>query len=57
MMSNEYRLGSCAMRDNVIAMCIGFQNEQGNKEDSEDYKAYQKIIDALESQYGRFMSK
>ena len=56
-MESEYQVGIRLMRDNVIAMCIGFQNGQGNDTDTEDYKAYQKVIDTLESQYGAFMSR
>ncbi len=43
------------MRDTLIATMIGFQNELGNDVNSEAYKAYQRVMDLLERDYGQFM--
>lgn len=40
------------MRDVIICTLIGFQNEQGNDINSEEYKAYQKLMDFIELHYG-----
>jgi len=50
---SDYQRGQKHMRDTVIAMCIGFQNDIAEDEN----KAYQNVIDTLESRYGEFMSK
>jgi len=38
-------------------MCIGFQNALTVDDNENTYKAYQNVIDTLESKYGEFMSK
>jgi hypothetical protein len=53
----DFQKGQNQMRDIVISMCVGFQNEIFNKTESQRYQAYQKVIDTLEEQYGKFMSK
>jgi hypothetical protein len=53
----DYQRGQNHMRDTVIAMCIGFQNDISEDESDSTYKAYQNVIDTLESRYGESMSK
>lgn len=43
------------MRDTLIATMIGYQNEIGNDVNSEAYKAYQRVLELLEKDYGEFM--
>lgn len=43
------------MRDTLIATMIGFQNELGNDTESEAYKAYQRVMELIEKDYGQFM--
>ena len=43
------------MRDTLIATMIGYQNEIGNDVNSEAYKAYQRVLELLENDYGEFM--
>lgn len=43
------------MRDTLIATMIGYQNEIGNDTNSEAYKAYQKVLEMIERDYGEFM--
>lgn len=45
-----------AMRDHFIATLIGFQNETGCNVESDEYKAYQKMLDWVETNYGQLMS-
>lgn len=52
----DYQKGQNNMRDIIISMCVGFQNEIYNQTESERYKAYQKLINTIEDQYGKFMS-
>lgn len=54
---SDYQRGQNHMRDTVIAMCIGFQNALTVDDNENTYKAYQNVIDTLESRYGEFMSK
>jgi hypothetical protein len=44
------------VRDELIAQLIGWQNNIGNDKDSEEYKAYQRVIDYLENNFGKFLS-
>lgn len=50
-----YKKGQALLRDNIIAMLIGFQNNIGNDEDSEEYQAYQKVLTNIELRFGEFM--
>ena len=43
------------MRDTLIATMIGYQNEIGNDTESEEYKAYQRVMELIEKDYGQFM--
>ena len=43
------------MRDTLIATMIGYQNEIGNDAESEAYKAYQRVMELIEKDYGQFM--
>lgn len=43
------------MRDTLIATMIGYQNEIGNDTESEAYKAYQRVMELIEKDYGQFM--
>lgn len=43
------------MRDTLIATMIGYQNELGNDTESEAYKAYQRVLELIEKDYGPFM--
>lgn len=45
-----------AVRDHMIATLIGFQNEIGCDENSEQYQAYQKMLTWVEETYGPMMS-
>lgn len=45
-----------AVRDHIIATLIGFQNELGCDETSEQYQAYQKMLTWVEDTYGPMMS-
>lgn len=45
-----------AARDHIIATLIGFQNELGCDETSEQYQAYQKMLTWVEDTYGPMMS-
>ena len=45
-----------AVRDHMIATLIGFQNELGCDETSEQYQAYQKMLTWVEETYGPMMS-
>ena len=44
------------VRDHIIAAVIGFQNGMGNDTESEEYKAYQKVLMWIEDPYGPMMS-
>ena len=44
------------MRDHIISTLIGFQNASGNDVNSEEYKAYQKVLEWVENTYGSLMS-
>lgn len=44
------------MRDHIICALIGFQNDSGNDVNSEEYKAYQKVLEWVENTYGSLMS-
>ena len=50
-----YKKGKAFVRDNIIAMLIGFQGDVGFDEDSETYQAYQKVMDNIEIRFGEFM--
>lgn len=44
------------VRDHIIATLVGFQNEVGCDENSEQYQAYQKVLEWVEKNYGAMMS-
>lgn len=53
---DDFRRGERSMRDNIIAMIIGFQNGNNNTESTE-YKAYQRVLEAIEERHGELMSR
>ena len=53
--SEELSPDAKRMRDTLIATMIGYQNEIGNDTNSEAYKAYQKVLEMIERDYGEFM--
>lgn len=44
---SEFNNGAKFARDAVLSMIIGMQNDIGNDAESEKYKAYQEIYDAI----------
>ena len=54
--SASLSMDSKSIRDHIIAAVIGFQNGMGNDTESEEYKAYQKVLVWIEDTYGPMMS-
>ena len=44
---SEFNNGAKFSRDAVLSMIIGMQNDIGNDVESDKYKAYQEIYDAI----------
>ena len=44
---SEFNRGARFARDATLSMIIGMQNDIGNNVESEKYKAYQEIYDAI----------
>lgn len=38
----------------LFAQLIGFQNDNGNLIDSEEYKAYQRVLEFIMKEYGEY---
>jgi len=48
--------GRASQRDSIIAMLIGMQNANGDHE-SEEYKAFQKVMDRIEYNFGEMFGE
>lgn len=44
------------VRDGILCTIIGLQNNYGNRIESEEYKAYQKVMEAIIEYYGDYGS-
>lgn len=53
-MQNDFNKGASYMRDIVISGIIGIQNEQGNREETEEYKVLQSLLLTIEKYYGEY---
>ena len=50
--STEFNKGAIYARDCIIAEIIGLQNYDIEGPDSKEYKAYQKLLEVIDSKYG-----
>lgn len=48
----DFNAGSKYARDCIIAEIIGLQNEIIDRKESEEYKAYQKVLELIIDRYG-----
>lgn len=46
-----YNSGKNRVKEDIICTIIGFQNDNGNKVDSEEYKAYQRVLEYIIREY------
>jgi hypothetical protein len=49
---SEFNKGAKYARDTILCLIIGLQNKSGNDVQSEQYKAYQEIYDAVVNNLG-----
>ena len=54
-MQSEWKNGAAYMRDNVIALIIGMQNDLGNDIEDKGYQELQKLLKLIEERYGKMM--
>jgi hypothetical protein len=50
----ERKPGGQRVRDGILCTIIGLQNDNGNRVESEEYKAYQKVMNAIIDYYGDY---
>lgn len=46
------KAGTHRTKEDIICTIIGFQNDNGNEVDSEEYKAYQRVLEYIIKTYG-----
>lgn len=56
-MQSEFNKGASYMRDNVISHIVGMQNDLGNNVEDKGYQELQKLLELIEEQYGKMLSK
>ena len=56
-MQSEFNKGASYMRDNVISHIVGMQNDLGNDVEDKGYQELQKLLELIEEQYGKMLSK